>query len=151
MALSKDISRIANPPAGDGHDITNRYMTATELAEILNDMLLRQQAYEDRRTQNHQKAPPPIAGCVFIKSCTLPYGLIDYSNPSGLSPTSTISDYGGFTLLGGRDTYEEGLDRDSNPFLIARRPLPAIESDVLGCSSWRYTAYSGSDIVLNLP
>lgn len=115
MARNKDIPRIANPPSGDGHLVTHRYMTATELAErdarqkSYDDMLSRQQAYEDRRTQQHQKDKGPTAGCVFTKSCALPNGVIDYTNPSGFIPTSGISDYGNFTLLGGRDADAEGL------------------------------------------
>ncbi|PAU58889.1 hypothetical protein BZL43_11325 [Pseudomonas sp. PICF141] len=33
MAGNKDIPRVKNPPSGDGHHVTHRYMTATELAE----------------------------------------------------------------------------------------------------------------------
>lgn len=42
MAGNKDIPRIKNPPSGDGHHVTHRYMTATELAE----RDARQKAYE---------------------------------------------------------------------------------------------------------
>ena len=50
MARKKDIPRVQNPPEGDGHHITTRYMTASELAEreaahgAYEDMLARQQA-----------------------------------------------------------------------------------------------------------
>ncbi len=33
MARKTGIPRIQNPPSGDGHHITSRYMTASELAE----------------------------------------------------------------------------------------------------------------------
>ncbi len=33
MARKTDIPRVQNPPSGDGHHITSRYMTATELTE----------------------------------------------------------------------------------------------------------------------
>jgi len=48
------LPRIQNPPSGDGHHITTRFMTATELAaqdarqKKYDDMLARQQAHEDR-------------------------------------------------------------------------------------------------------
>lgn len=32
MARNTDIPRVQNPPSGDGHHITSRYMNATELA-----------------------------------------------------------------------------------------------------------------------
>jgi len=82
MARNKYIPWVQNPPSGDGHHITSRYMTATELAErdvrqkSYDDMLARQQAYEDRfisepQQQNH----PTSMGCVFTKSCNLPDGV----------------------------------------------------------------------------
>ncbi len=54
MVRKKDIPRVQNPPTRDGHHITSRYMTTSELAErearqsAYDDMLARQQAYEDR-------------------------------------------------------------------------------------------------------
>ena len=62
MTRKTDIPRVQNPPSGDGHHITSRYMTATELAErdarqkSYDDMLARQQVYEDRfiRQAQHQ-------------------------------------------------------------------------------------------------
>ncbi|PKA71616.1 hypothetical protein ATI02_4604 [Pseudomonas baetica] len=52
MARNKDIPRVPNPPQGDGHHVTYRYMTATELAErdarqnAYDAMLARQEAFE---------------------------------------------------------------------------------------------------------
>jgi len=89
-------------------------MTATELAErdarqkSYDDMLARQQAYEDQRASPSNDDNQSIAGCVFTKSCKLPDGIIDYANPSGFIPTSAVSEYGNFSLLGGRETDAEG-------------------------------------------
>jgi hypothetical protein len=33
VAVNKDIPKVRNPPSGDGHHVTERYMTVTELAE----------------------------------------------------------------------------------------------------------------------
>ncbi len=33
MAGKKDIPRVRNPPSGDGHHVTYRFMNTTELAE----------------------------------------------------------------------------------------------------------------------
>ncbi|ROM99221.1 colicin E3/pyocin S6 family cytotoxin [Pseudomonas brassicacearum] len=114
MAGNKDIPRVPNPPSGDGHHITHRYMTATELAErdarqkSYDDMLARQAAFEKHR-QLAVKPPPPIrAGCVFAKSCKLPNAIIDYSSPSGAVPTDSLKDYGELILLGAREADESG-------------------------------------------
>ncbi|MGE8190025.1 S-type pyocin domain-containing protein [Pseudomonas sp. NPDC086278] len=110
MAGNKDIPRVKNPPSGDGHHVTYRFMTATELAErdalqkSYDDMLARQQSYEDQRASQPKTATQSTAGCVFTKNCNLPDGIIDYTDPSGFIPTSAVSEYGNFTILGGRDT-----------------------------------------------
>ena len=39
-------------------------------------------------------------GCVFAKSCGLPNGLINYSNPSGFIPVELLTQYGAFAVLG---------------------------------------------------
>ena len=110
MARHKDIPRVQNPPSGDGHHITSRYMTTTELAErdarqkSYDDMLARQQAYEDRFVrQPQQQDPPGSSGCVFAKSCNLPDGVINHDNSAGFVPTEKLADYGKFSLLGGRE------------------------------------------------
>jgi len=115
MARKTDIPRVQNPPSGDGHHITTRYMTATELAErdarqkSYDDMLARQQVYEDRfiRQPQHQDLPGAV-GCVFAKSCNLPDGIINHDNPAGFIPVEKLADYGKFFLLGGRDTDTAG-------------------------------------------
>ncbi len=77
MAGNKDIPRVQNPPQGDGHHVTYRYMTATELAErdarqnAYDAMLARQEAFEHSREVAVKKADPIRAGCVFAKSCKL--------------------------------------------------------------------------------
>ncbi|APV42943.1 S-type Pyocin [Pseudomonas frederiksbergensis] len=110
MARKTGIPRIQNPPSGDGHHITSRYMNATELAErdarqkTYDDMLARQQAYEDRFVrQPQQQDPSGSRGCVFAKSCNLPDGVINHDNPAGFVPTEKLADYGKFSLLGGRE------------------------------------------------
>ena len=114
MARNKDIPRVPNPPAGDGHHVTWRYMTATELAErearqnTYDAMLARQEAFERSREIAAQKPEPVRAGCVFAKSCKLPDAIIDYSNPSGMVPTDSLKDYGDLVLLGGREADDSG-------------------------------------------
>lgn len=114
MARNKDIPRVPNPPAGDGHHVTYRYMTATELAErdarqnAYDAMLARQEAFERNRELAAKKPDPVRAGCVFAKSCKLPDAIIDYSNPSGMVPTDSLKDYGKLILLGGREADDSG-------------------------------------------
>ncbi|MBK5339935.1 S-type pyocin domain-containing protein [Pseudomonas sp. TH49] len=114
MARNKDIPRVPNPPAGDGHHVTYRYMTATELAErdarqnAYDAMLARQEAFERSREMVAKKPDPVRAGCVFAKSCKLPDAIIDYSNPSGMVPTDSLKDYGDLLLLGGREADDSG-------------------------------------------
>ncbi|MDI3275370.1 S-type pyocin domain-containing protein [Pseudomonas sp. AL03] len=110
MARKTGIPRIQNPPSGDGHHVTSRYMNATELAErdarqkTYDDMLARQQAYEDRFVrQPQQRDPPGSRGCVFAKSCNLPDGVINHDNPAGFVPIEKLADYGKLSLLGGRE------------------------------------------------
>ena len=93
MARKTDIPRVQNPPSGDGHHITSRYMTATELAErdarqeSYDDMLARQQAYEDRFVrQPQQLGHPSSMGSVFAKSCNLPDGVNQPRQPSRVCP-----------------------------------------------------------------
>lgn len=114
MARNKDIPRVPNPPAGDGHHVTYRYMTATEVAErearqnAYEAMLARQEAFERSREVAAKKPDPVRAGCVFAKSCKLPDAIIDYSNPSGMVPTDSLKDYGELILLGARESDENG-------------------------------------------
>ena len=114
MAGNKDIPRVSNPPQGDGHHVTYRYMTATELAErdarqnAYDAMLARQEAFERSREVTVKKAEPVRAGCVFAKSCKLPDAIIDYSSPSGMVPTDSLKDYGDLILLGAREADESG-------------------------------------------
>ncbi|QJP96231.1 colicin E3/pyocin S6 family cytotoxin [Pseudomonas fluorescens] len=110
MARKSDIPRIQNPPSGDGHHITTRYMTATELAEQdtrqkkYDEMQARQQAYEDRfLRQSQQPNQHSALGCVFTKSCNLPDGVINHESPAGFIPVERLADFGAFTLLGGRE------------------------------------------------
>jgi hypothetical protein len=114
VAGNKDIPRIKNPPSGDGHHVTYRYMTATELVErdarqkAYEAMLARQDAFERSRQVVAEKQRPTQAGCVFAKSCKLPDAIIDYSNPSGMVPTDSLKDYGDLILLGAREADASG-------------------------------------------
>jgi len=114
VAGNKDIPRVSNPPQGDGHHVTYRYMTATELAErearqnAYDAMLARQEAFERSREVTVKKAEPVRAGCVFAKSCKLPDAIIDYSSPAGMVPTDSLKDYGELILLGAREADESG-------------------------------------------
>lgn len=114
MARKTGIPRVKNPPSGDGHHITSRYMNATEMAKrealqkSYDDMIARQQAYEDRfARQLTQKKQPPV-GCVFVKSCNLPDGVINHTNPVGFVPVEKLANYGNFSLMGGRERDAEG-------------------------------------------
>ncbi len=115
MAGQKDIPRVPNPPAGDGHHVTHRFMTATERAErdarqsAYEAMLARQEAFERRLPVSASKDEPVRAGCVFAKSCNLPDAIIDYANPSGMVPTDSLKDYGEVAWLGAREADDDGL------------------------------------------
>ncbi|MFW9080307.1 colicin E3/pyocin S6 family cytotoxin [Pseudomonas sp. P2757] len=115
MAGQKDIPRIPKPGEGDGHFVTHRYMTASELAEreqrqkTYDAMLARQEAFERSREIAAKKPTPVRAGCVFAKSCKLPDAIIDYASPSGMVPTDSLKDYGDIAWLGAREVDEAGL------------------------------------------
>ncbi|QJI41972.1 toxin [Pseudomonas sp. ADAK2] len=115
MAGNNDIPRVKNPPSGDGHRVSHRFMTATELAKrdarqsAYEAMLARQDAFERNLPLTSSKDEPPRAGCVFAKSCKLPDAIIDYANPSGMVPTDSLKDYGEVAWLGAREVDEAGL------------------------------------------
>ena len=115
MAGKKDIPRVRNPPSGDGHHVTYRFMNTTELAErearqnAYEAMLARQDAFERSRQVAVKKDEAVRAGCVFAKSCKLPDAIIDYSNPCGMVPTDSLRNYGEFALLGTREADDAGL------------------------------------------
>ncbi|MEO6677330.1 MAG: colicin E3/pyocin S6 family cytotoxin [Pseudomonas sp.] len=115
MAGNKDIPRVKNPPSGDGHRVTYRFMTAAELAErdarqqAYDDMLARQAAFERNLPVTASKDETARAGCVFAKSCKLPDAIIDYSNPAGMVPTDSLKDYGDVAWLGAREADDAGL------------------------------------------
>lgn len=115
MAGNKEVPRVQNPPSGDGHHVTHRFMTATELAKrearqnAYDAMLTRQDAFERNREVSPKKTESVRAGCVFAKSCNLPDAIIDYSNPSGMVPTDSLKDYGEVAWLGAREADDAGL------------------------------------------
>ncbi|MGN8275067.1 colicin E3/pyocin S6 family cytotoxin [Pseudomonas sp. SMN5] len=115
MTRKQDIPQVRNPPAGDGHHVTYRDMTASELAERetrqrdYESMLARQAAYEQARWATVDNKPlPEVTGCVFAKSCKLPNGIIDYANPNGYVPADLIKQYGELMWLGGRSADPSG-------------------------------------------
>ncbi|MGF6110468.1 S-type pyocin domain-containing protein [Pseudomonas frederiksbergensis] len=128
MARKTDIPRVQNSPSGDGHHVTSRYMTATELAErdarqkSYDDMLARQQAYEARLVRPPLQQDKNALGCVFAKSCNLPDGVINHDDPAGFIPVEKLSDYGKFSLLGGRERDAAGNIRLQK---ISGSPLPS--------------------------
>ncbi|MDD0998292.1 colicin E3/pyocin S6 family cytotoxin [Pseudomonas sp. TNT2022 ID1044] len=115
MAGSKDIPRVKNPPSGDGHHVTYRFMTPSELAErdarqnAYEAMLARQDEYLRKRKVAEVEQKPVQVGCVFAKSCKLPDAVINYSNPSGMVPTDSLKDYGEIAWLGAREADDGGL------------------------------------------
>ncbi|SCW98569.1 MULTISPECIES: S-type pyocin domain-containing protein [unclassified Pseudomonas] len=116
MATSqKDIPQVRNPPGGDGHHLTYRDMSASELAErdalqqAYEAMLARQAAYEQTRWATVDSKPlSSVTGSVFAKSCKLPNGIIDYSNPNGYVPADLVKQYGDLMWLGGRSADPSG-------------------------------------------
>ncbi|MBV6822556.1 colicin E3/pyocin S6 family cytotoxin [Pseudomonas sp. PD9R] len=115
MAGNKHIPQVKNPPQGDGHHVTYRLMSATELAErdarqaAYEAMLARQEAFERGRQIVAAPTSPVRAGCVFAKSCNLPDAIIDYANPSGMVRTDSLEDYGEIAWLGAREVGDGGL------------------------------------------
>ena len=114
MTRKKDIPQVKNPPGGDGHHVTYRDMTPSELAEreagqlAHEAMLARQAAYEKERWATVEKKLRPVVGSVFAKSCKLPDGITDYSNPNGYVPADLVKQYGELVWLGGRQADASG-------------------------------------------
>ncbi|AVO56678.1 colicin E3/pyocin S6 family cytotoxin [Pseudomonas chlororaphis] len=115
MARNKDVPQVWQHYDGDGGGYRRlRDMTASELAERdeaqkhYEQMLARQQAYEDRLSSPRLEPQPAPVGCVFAKSCKLPNAIIDYVTPTGFIPTDAVANYGALTLLGGREVEAGG-------------------------------------------
>lgn len=66
----------------------------------------------DEARRNEASTSPaanaPAFGCVFTKSCNLPDGVINHKNPAGFVPVETLTNYGEFAILGGRETDAQG-------------------------------------------
>ena len=97
----------------NGIDGNRRHAEATEQAQAAWDRTLAANARNEREADARRrsiKKPDVVAsrGCVFAKSCTLPYGTINYISPGGAIPTDPVSQYGEFALLGGRETDAQG-------------------------------------------
>ncbi|WP_434652694.1 S-type pyocin domain-containing protein [Pseudomonas sp. R3-56] len=110
----KDLPKIRNPPSGEGHRVSYRDMTSSEVAEYEalqrshKAMLARQAAYEKQRWAKVERTPLVLTGSVFAKSCALPNGIIDYSNPNGFVPPDLIKQYGDLMWLGARSPDASG-------------------------------------------
>ncbi|MHC8383698.1 S-type pyocin domain-containing protein [Pseudomonas sp. LB3P14] len=111
MARNKDIPQVWEHVTGGGGSGTGvrflRDMTPTEIAERearqkpYDAMLARQQAYEDRFLgEVEQRKRVKAQGCVFAKSCNLPDGVINHTNPAGFVPVERLADYGLWAVLG---------------------------------------------------
>jgi hypothetical protein len=115
VAGNKDIPKVRNPPSGDGHHVTYRFMTPSELAErdarqnAYEAMLARQDEYMRQRRVVDDERKTVQVGCVFAKSCKLPDAVINYSTPSGMVPTDSLKDYGEIAWLGAREKDDDGL------------------------------------------
>ncbi|SDV06790.1 S-type Pyocin [Pseudomonas mucidolens] len=49
---------------------------------------------------HNKKSATQLEGCVFAKSCNLPDGVINHSNPSGFVPLEKLTNYGVWAVLG---------------------------------------------------
>ncbi|MFW9270293.1 colicin E3/pyocin S6 family cytotoxin [Pseudomonas sp. NR3] len=114
MTRQKNLPKVKNPRSGEGHNISYRDMTSSELAEYEAlqrshaAMLARQAAYEKERWAEVEKKSLPITGSVFAKCCELPNGIIDYNNPHGFIPPELVKQYGDLKWLGGRGADDSG-------------------------------------------
>ncbi|AIS15577.1 toxin [Pseudomonas chlororaphis subsp. aurantiaca] len=115
MARNKDVPQVWQRYDADGGGYRRlRDMTASELAERdeaqqgYEQMLARQQAYEEQLATTRVESQPTPVGCVFTKSCKLPDAIIDYVTPTGFIPTDSVANYGALTLLGGREVEAGG-------------------------------------------
>lgn len=115
MARNKDVPQVWQHYDADGGGYRRlRDMTASELAERdeaqqgYEQMLARQQVYEERLPTIQVESQPTSVGCVFAKSCKLPNAIIDYVTPTGFIPTDSVANYGALTLLGGREVEAGG-------------------------------------------
>ncbi|QLL13798.1 colicin E3/pyocin S6 family cytotoxin [Pseudomonas chlororaphis] len=115
MARNKDVPQVWQRYDADGGGYRRlRDMTASELAERdeaqqgYEQMLARQQAYEEQLATTRVESQPTPVGCVFTKSCKLPNAIIDYVTPTGFIPTDSVANYGALTLLGGREVEAGG-------------------------------------------
>jgi hypothetical protein len=79
---------VANDPKG----YRNKGVEPVDIGE------LRWAEYKDLPTKPEPN-PDPI-GCVFAKSCTLPDGVINHSNPGGFVPVEPLKQYGAYAVMG---------------------------------------------------
>lgn len=85
------------------------YDQAMQEKARLNRLLRDEQRLEIKELSPHPEEPlaipespprPPLKGSVFAKSCALPDGVINHSNPGGFVPVESLKQYGTFAVLG---------------------------------------------------
>ena len=99
MASNKDVPKVwrTHGAGGVGGYRSLDNMTASEIAEReaqqkpYENMLARQQAYEDQLVKPAQKQEQIKAGCTFTKPCKLPDGIINYVSLCGAITTDAVS------------------------------------------------------------
>ncbi len=77
------------------HDRHRTDRARRQTKKSYDDILARQQAYEDRFVrQPQQLGQSSSVGCVFAKSCNLSEGVINHGSPAGFVPVEKLTDYG---------------------------------------------------------
>ncbi|MFQ6574732.1 colicin E3/pyocin S6 family cytotoxin [Pseudomonas sp. UM16] len=89
----------------NGRDANRLHAEATEAAqaawhrtEAANERNARE--LEARRKVIPKREETRLPGCVFAKSCALPDGVINHSNPNGFIPLELLNQYGVYAVLG---------------------------------------------------
>jgi len=67
-------------------------------------------------------AKPDLKGCVFAKSCNLPDGEINHSNPTGFVPVEKLADYGLWAFW----PLAQRLPPKARPSSLSAAPQPAV-------------------------
>ena len=156
---SNDIPKVRNPPGGDGHYVTYRDMTPSELAErearqqAYEAILVRQAAYAEHRRITVGRTPRPITGSVFTKSCNLPNAITDYNNPNGYLPAELVKQYGDLVWLGGETSSPSGtiplkrIGSGTTPVAVGRFALGGSAASTAGVAGGTVGAALLSGIV----
>ena len=78
-------------------EATEAAQAAWERAEAANERNAMDFEARNNVPKRKEVRPP---GCVFAKSCSLPDGVINYSNPGGYVPLDPLKGYGAYAVLG---------------------------------------------------